>query len=241
MYKKVGGGGDMFLLVSENKTTWAVSSSTKAYNPFISSGRATNSPNSPEAGASIWQKRTDWVYMDDSSKTWVEGGVKVTCVDPIVLSSTGKAAEQQGGKLGEFLRSGEHNGRPFYLQRDTEGRQKMFLYSAGGMWWVSQKLGETREGEDRGLKNEGDTDLPMASNWLFFNNNGRWERDTSLRLEFTSLSTCEVVGVTGKGDVVEKHGGSLGNYRFAFAFPEYCLSVHLGGAPKSKKLYFTVF
>ena len=91
---------------------------------------------------------------------------------------------------------------------------------------VSQKLGETREGEDRGLKNEGDTDLPRASNWLFFNNNGRWERDTSLRLEFNSLSTCEVVGVTGKGDVVEKYGGSLGNYRFVFAFPEYSLSVH---------------
>ena len=51
MYKKVGGGGEMFLLVSENKTTWAVSSSTKAYNPFISSGRATNSPISPDAGA----------------------------------------------------------------------------------------------------------------------------------------------------------------------------------------------
>ena len=86
-------------------------------------------------------------------------------------------------------------------------------------------MGETREGEVRGLMNEGDTGLPMASNWLFFDSNGRWERDTSLRLEFTSLSTCEVVGVTGKGDVVELHGGSLGNYRFAFAFSEYGLSV----------------
>ena len=39
----------------------------------------------------------------------------------IVLSSTAKAAERVGGSLGEFVEAGEHGGRPYYRQRDTEG------------------------------------------------------------------------------------------------------------------------
>ena len=39
----------------------------------------------------------------------------------IVLSSTSGAAENVGDKLGEFVEAGEHGGRPYYRQRDTEG------------------------------------------------------------------------------------------------------------------------
>ena len=39
----------------------------------------------------------------------------------IVLSSTAAAAESHGHKLGEFVVAGEHHGRPYYRQRDTEG------------------------------------------------------------------------------------------------------------------------
>ena len=39
--------------------------------------------------------------------------------------------------------------------------------------------------------------------------------DTSLTLEFTSLSPCKLVRVAGnQEDVVEKVGSSLGDYRF---------------------------
>merc|ERR1719237_397367 len=47
----------------------------------------------------------------------------------IVLSSTAGAAEYQGSKLGEFVEAGEHGGKPFYRQRDTEGSSETFLYS----------------------------------------------------------------------------------------------------------------
>ena len=39
----------------------------------------------------------------------------------IVLSSTSGAAENVGAFLGEFVEAGEHGGRPYYRQRDTEG------------------------------------------------------------------------------------------------------------------------
>ena len=50
--------------------------------------------------------------------------------DTIVFSSNAGAAEYVGGALGEFVRTGELNGRPYYKQRDTEGKVDIFLYSA---------------------------------------------------------------------------------------------------------------
>ena len=45
--------------------------------------------------------------------------------------------------MGEFVEAGEHGGRPFYTQRDTEGVRDTFLYSEGGKWWVSPTLGKS--------------------------------------------------------------------------------------------------
>merc|ERR1712007_60474 len=53
--------------------------------------------------------------------------------DTIVFSSTAGAAEYQGTSLGEFVRVGDYNGRPFYKQRDTEGSENTFLFSEGGI------------------------------------------------------------------------------------------------------------
>ena len=58
----------------------------------------------------------------------------------IVLSSTASAAENQGDRLGEFLRVGVYEGRPFYKQRDTLGRTNTFLYSEGDKWVVREDL-----------------------------------------------------------------------------------------------------
>ena len=60
----------------------------------------------------------------------------------ISLSSTAGAAGHQGGSLGEFEEAGEHGGRPYYRQKDTEGNKDAFLYSEGGKWLVSNTLGE---------------------------------------------------------------------------------------------------
>ena len=51
-------------------------------------------------------------------------------VTTIVFSSAAGAAEWHGDSLGEFVKAGNYNGRPFYKQRDTEGIRKTFLYNA---------------------------------------------------------------------------------------------------------------
>jgi len=134
----------------------------------------------------------------------------------VVFSSVAGAAEWQGSSLGEFVKAGEHLGRPFYKQRDTEGSSNRFLYSEGGRWWVSDTLG--RLGGN--MKNNQNTNLPMTTNWLYVSRaDYEWDwrdNDRSLTLEFTSLSPCKLVRVAGNQDAVEKVGSSLGDYRFAF-------------------------
>ena len=127
----------------------------------------------------------------------------------IVLSSTAGAAEWHGSKLGEFVEAGEHGGRPFYTQRDTEGVSNTFLYSEGGKWWVSDILGESAGF----LRNKQDIPLPATGTWEHWDGEKWRNDDTSLTLTFTTLSPCKMVRVTGRGDVVEKQLESLGDYR----------------------------
>ena len=128
----------------------------------------------------------------------------------IVLSSTAQAAERVGNSLGEYVEAGEHGGRPYYKQRDTEGRSENFLYSEGGEWLVS----DTLEGTSAFLRNLQNTNKPPSTQWEYAKD-GKWnDGDTSLTLEFTTLSPiCQLVRVAGEGDVVEKQGSSLGDYR----------------------------
>ena len=78
----------------------------------------------------------------------------------VVLSSTAQAAEEVGKSLGEFVEAGEHGGRPYYRQRDTEGRSDNFLYSKEGKWLVSSRLGDSYGR----LRNPQDTPLPPKDN-----------------------------------------------------------------------------
>ena len=115
-----------------------------------------------------------------------------------------------GGKLGEFVEAGEHGGRPFYRQRDTEGQQGRFLYSEGGEWFVSDTLGKLAGW----LRNSQNTNTPPSTQWEYYGGGKYNDDDTSLTLEFTTLSPiCQLVRVAGEGEVVEKQGSSLGDYR----------------------------
>ena len=126
----------------------------------------------------------------------------------IVLSSTAGAAEF-AGVLGEFVEAGEHGGRHYFLQRDTEGTEDMFLYREGGQWLVSKTLG----GSVANLRNSQNTNTPPSTQWEYYGG-GKWnDDDTSLTLEFTILSPCKLVRVAGEGEVVEKHRNQLGDYR----------------------------
>ena len=78
VFKKVG-GEERFLLVGkgEHENGWIIKTSTTAGRPKISSGRATNSPESPEAGPSVKDGVTRWRYWDGD---WMEGDISVTCL-----------------------------------------------------------------------------------------------------------------------------------------------------------------
>ena len=106
--------------------------------------------------------------------------------------------------------AGQHGGRPYFKQRNTEDGD-VFLFSHRGQWLVTVRLGKPA-GE---LTNDQDSPLPPVDGWLYWD----WERkrhrddDTSLTLEFDTLSPCQMVRVAGEGEVVEEHGSQLGDYR----------------------------
>ena len=124
------------------------------------------------------------------------------------------------GDYGEFVEAGEHRGRPFYKQRDTEGYYDedffLYQYSDGGLWWA----GDILRGSAVYQQNNQSTTLPMTSDWLYWieqYDEGIPINDTSLTVEFTSLSPCNLVRVAGDEDVVRMYGDSLlGDYRSAF-------------------------
>ena len=216
--QKVDGDKERYLFVAEGNSYWTITDSTEAKDSWILSGKATNSPFQPEAGPSARLGVGGWRFYD--GKELKESEISVACTETIVFSSTEGAAEYVGGRLGEYVRAGgDFNGRPYYIQRDTEGSQQGYLfYHNDGIWFGGDDLGETTNG---GLMIRQDTPLPPRSNWLYAK--GEEERefvedDTSLKLEFISLSPCTQGEVTWEGDEEEgqKHSTSLGDYRFAF-------------------------
>ena len=136
-----------------------------------------------------------------------------------MLSSTAGAAERQGSRLGEFVEAGEHGGKPFYRQRDTEGQIGTFLYSEGGEWRVGGILG----GSSVGLRNSQNTNKPPSTQWEYGKDGKLSDDDTSLTLEFNILSPiCKLVRLAGVGEV-EKVWHSLGDYRSEYIL---CADYH---------------
>ena len=128
-----------------------------------------------------------------------------------MFSSTAEAAEYQGDALGEFVRSGRHNNRPYYKQRDTEGSEDVYVYSNSEGWWVSKIVGLS----NGWMKNDQDTDLPPRANWLY-RKDGKWnDDDQTLTLDNTTLSHHKLVTVAGSGCGLNHQESRMGDYRFA--------------------------
>ena len=144
-----------------------------------------------------------------------------------MLSSTGGAAEHQGGQIGEYVEAGEHGGRPYFIQRDTEGESDFFLYRTGSNWLVSNTLGKT----SANLLNSQDTPQPPLDGWAFSDGGPGWNyNDTSLTLAFTALSPCKMVRVAGDSNVKEKQNSKLGAYRSAFFSVTYIIQSGLSSS-----------
>ena len=116
---------------------------------------------------------------------------------------------------GEYEQAGEeYEGRVYNKQRDNLASGGEYIFKKGERWIVSKTLG----GPTR-LRSQATGDLlPPTKNREYWDWDGKWrDDDASLTLTFASLTTpCPMVRVAGEGDVVEKRGDSLGDYRFDF-------------------------
>ena len=130
------------------------------------------------------------------------------------MSSTGGAAESQGHHLGEYVEAGEKFGRPFYGQRDTEGKNNVTLsYKPVDTWkWAVDY--EAQNIRYMLFVNSEDSEQPPREGW-FYADGSKWQHDdASLTVEFDHLDICELVNVFRIGEVTEQEQHSLGNYRY---------------------------
>ena len=171
-----------------------------------------------------------WMHFNDMKQFELTLlGTNSTVAATILLSSTGGAAEWQGNALGEFVEAGEHGGRPFFRQRDTEGKTDNFLYSEGGKWWVHDSLGKSvgkllnpqnssRPPGEGPYRQQGSSskwvDYRLPTNrWAYSADNEYRDDDDSLILELNDLYPPPSHTIRGDGPMVNEVGRSLGRYR----------------------------
>jgi hypothetical protein len=71
--------GDRVLLVKEGYSNWRIARTTSDTGSWITSGRATNSPDQPEAGPSEREGTTGWRYVFYGKWEDSKGAIEVTC------------------------------------------------------------------------------------------------------------------------------------------------------------------
>ena len=125
--------------------------------------------------------------------------------------------------MGEFVRMGNYNNRPYYKQRDTEGTEDLYMYyttTTISHWWlVSDTLGRLTAW----LGNNQDTDLPPRANWLYSSGMASawwWKEwwfndDQTLKLDYTTLSHHKLVTVAESSCGLNNQSNRMGDYRFA--------------------------
>ena len=147
-----------------------------------------------------------------------------------MLSSTGTVAEYQGSALGEFVKTGEYEEKPYYRQRDPKD---LFLFYALGNstlnssgntngWYVGPVLGDSGN-SDNSLFSGRDSPSPPGDQWQFYDQDQEtWrEVDNSFTLEYTFLAPCQSLRVSGnlrnwrlgRRDWLKISSESFGDYR----------------------------
>ena len=104
IFKKVD-GETRFLLVKEGTTVWSIDDSTTDTGSWIQSGRATNSPSSPEAGPNVRLGVTRWQYGDNGK--WKEGNISVKCEWSACSENNGTRTRSR-----DVIQQPMHNGIP---------------------------------------------------------------------------------------------------------------------------------
>ena len=132
--------------------------------------------------------------------------------DPvIVLASDGIAAEYQGGILGQYRLSGEHNKSPYYVQSSNiSDSSPVYLYRAeDNQWWVSDVLGE-RTGW---LNNPNSSASVPETGWKVADGKGNWPDDPQLTVRCGPLTECGDITVSSNGPTAKKKSKELGVYK----------------------------
>ena len=124
-----------------------------------------------------------------------------------MLSSTGTVADFHGSDLGEFVKTGEHEGKPYYRQRDSKMSHDLFLFYVLGNstldptgnttgWYVGPVLGDSGNSS---LFSGRDTPSPPGDQWQFYDwDEETWsEVDNSFTLEYNLLAPCQSLRVSG--------------------------------------------
>ena len=101
VFKKVDGYSRFLLVQEEWSNAWTIRQKTFADGAYIQSGRATNSPTSPEAGPNAGSEVTRWRYAA-SGNSWEEGDISITCHEdlcPPLPPSPGQPCDASFGTL----------------------------------------------------------------------------------------------------------------------------------------------
>ena len=123
-----------------------------------------------------------------------------------MLSSTGRAAEYVGNRLGEFQRAGEFGDRGYWKQREGEH----YLFYDEGRWYVSDRLG-TSIWFGQLVRNPGDSDEPPKTGWEHYDGS-EWAIDPSLTVSCGPLEPCARVTVAMAGAAARVKGSFQGAY-----------------------------
>jgi len=130
--------------------------------------------------------------------------------EKIVISSTGEAADFQGGVLGEYKYDSQNN---HYVQSNSEinheNYQPNYLFRNDDYedWMVGPV-----SGEELFLWNGNPSQELPESDWEVFNG-VKWVVDPDLKVTKGALKPCAGVKIYGLGPVVQKQGNYLGTYQ----------------------------
>ena len=135
----------------------------------------------------------------------------------IYVSSTGNAADYQGGALGLYkLLSRRHNNAPVYKQfhTGTDGTQIFMYRDDHGYWMASEKLGANGSPDSGYLCNTIKSSRPPRSGWQYSNNG--WPTDHLMSaVSVTNMTEliCPVITISATVRATRKLPFYLGQYR----------------------------
>merc|ERR1712150_170309 len=146
-------------------------------------------------------------------------------------ASDGIAAEWNGGKLGQYNLSGEHNNSSYYVQTDTlTGSPPVYLYRTDdNLWWVSVL------GKGGWLNNPSDSVSVPETGWKVADGKGSWRDDPQLTVRCGPLTECGDITFTSNGPTANIQSDWLGVYNRTETNISVLLLVILTGVLKTNQ------